>query len=107
MRAAALVLGLAAARTLATAPADAVGADPVFAAEPCLPDLQRDGWLELSRLPGLGAGRARDVVRARPFLGVPLTPARLKLIPGVGEHSAAEVEAWYRRGGREPPAPRG
>ena len=43
------------------------------------------------------------IVRLRPFLGVPLTPARLALLPGFGAGIASEVEAWFARGGRSPP----
>ncbi|RMH03838.1 MAG: hypothetical protein D6702_04650 [Planctomycetota bacterium] len=105
-RAAGAVLLAASIRTLFSGivaePADL--ADPVRGAEAVLPDLQHDGWLRLSWLPGLGPERARQVVAARARLSVRLTPERLALLPGVGERTAAEIAAWYRRGGRGPPA---
>lgn len=87
---------------LASPPADLM--DPVTGPDTYLPDLDRDGWIPLSWIPGLGTGRARAVVDARPHLGVPLTPARLRWVPGIGAETAREAEAWYARGGREPPA---
>ncbi len=81
--------------------------DPVTGADGTLPDLDRDGWIPISWIPGFGPDRARQVVEQRAFLAVPLTPARLRFIDGVGEGTAAEAEAWFRRAGRGPPAARG
>lgn len=62
-----------------------------------MPDLQQDGVVRLSWLPGVGPYRARRIVEQRPFLQVPLTPLRLGLLSGVGETTAEEVAAWYAR----------
>ena len=70
-----------------------------------LPDLQHDGAAALAVLPGLGGERAARVVAGRPFLGVPLRPANLDRIPGVGVTTRREVQAWYRRRGSGGPAP--
>ena len=60
-----------------------------------IPDLAHDDVQRLGWLPGVGSFRARQIIEQRPFLQVPLTPARLALLPGVGETTAAEVAAWY------------
>ena len=63
-----------------------------------LPDLARDGAAALSWLPGVGAGRARALVRERPRAEGGLTPARLQTLPGVGavtaEAVAEALAAW-------------
>ncbi len=81
--------------------------EPATGPPTALPELAHDGWIELSRLPGIGPERARRIVQERAHLGVPLTPSRLRLIPGIGDGTAAEVEAWYARAGRGPPVPPG
>jgi len=60
-----------------------------------IPDLEHDDAQRLGWLPGVGSFRARKIIEQRPFLQVPLTPARLSLLPGVGETTAADVAAWY------------
>ncbi len=104
-RALAAVLLVAAVRGLALelAPPPADLLDPVGGADGVLPDLDHDGWIPLSWLPGVGADRARQVVAQRAQLGLPLTPARLRLLDGIGDQTALEVEQWYRRAGRGPP----
>ncbi len=66
---------------------------------PYLPDLETAGRGELTLLPGLGPARALSLVRNRPFLGLPLTARRLSLLPGFGESSAAQIQAWYAADG--------
>jgi len=104
-RAVALLLTVAAARTLWQAMADPPTRllNPLEGPETLLPDLDQDGWLRLSWLPGVGESRARRIVDQRRFLGVPLTPARLALLPGFGSGVAKEVAAWFAREGRSPP----
>lgn len=63
--------------------------------ETLIPDLAHDDALRLSWLPGVGAYRAQQIVKQRPFLQVPLTPERLALLPGIGETTAKDVAAWY------------
>jgi hypothetical protein len=70
--------------------------------ETLVPDLANDDRLRLSWLPGVGDYRARCIVAGRPMLQLPLTPARLALIPGVGETTAGQVDRWYQRQLREP-----
>ena len=98
-RAVCLVLIIAALRTFPwldrESPADWL--DPRTGPPTLLPDLAISGVTELSWLPGMGRGRAAAVVAGRPFLGVPLTPSRLALMDGVGEETARQVEAFYRR----------
>ncbi len=63
---------------------------------PPLPELARDGVQRLSWLPGVGVGRARQIVEQRPYLTRPLQPATLPELQGVGEQTAAAVQRWYR-----------
>ncbi len=104
-RVVALLLAVAAGRTLW----NGAQVPPALLLDPCegpatlLPDLDHDGWLRLAWLPGVGEERAKRIVRLRQFLGVPLTPARLALLPGFGAGIAEEVAAWYARGGQSPP----
>jgi len=60
-----------------------------------VPNLTTADALRLSWLPGVGAYRAGQIVRQRPFLQVPLTPERLALLPGIGETTAKDVADWY------------
>ena len=103
-RAVCLVLIIAALRTFPwldrESPADWL--DPRTGPPTLLPDLAISGVTELSWLPGMGRGRAAAVVAGRPFLGVPLTPSRLALMDGVGEETARQVAAFYRRSLRSP-----
>jgi hypothetical protein len=103
-RAVCLVLIIAALRTFPwldrESPADWL--DPRTGPPTLLPDLAISGVTELSWLPGMGRGRAAAVVAGRPFLGVPLTPSRLVLMDGVGEETARQVAAFYRRSLRSP-----
>jgi len=62
-----------------------------------LPELATDGAERLAWLPGLGAGRAARLVRERPWLGVPLSPDTLALLPGIGEATVREVRAAIAR----------
>lgn len=68
---------------------------------PPLPSLARDGVERLAWLPGVGVGRARRIVETRPFLGRPLEVELLPELPGVGETTAAEVDAWFEEQGME------
>ncbi len=75
-----------------------------------VPDLAHDGAERLAWLPGLGQGGAADLVAARPGLGVPLSLATLRLVPGIGETTAREIAAFYARlpvrtDGQAPPSP--
>lgn len=87
---------------IALAGARAVGAPPPPPPRGCdppilLPDPAADGVQRLAWLPSLGPGRAARLVRARPALGAPLTPATWTLLPGFGESSAREVRAALAR----------
>lgn len=62
-----------------------------------VPRLAHDGAERLAWLPGVGEGRAARIVRARPQLGVPLTPQRLAQIPGLGAIAARDSEAALLR----------
>lgn len=68
-------------------------------------DLARDGAERLAWLPGVGVGRARAIVAARPYLPRPVDAAALPGLPGVGVRTAEAVEAWLTalEGGRGPP----
>jgi len=100
----AVVLIVAAARGLSAPPG--AGLDhwqrTEKAPETLVPDLEKDGRLRLSWLPGVGSYRADRIVRERPLLQLPLTPQRLELVPGVGETTAKAVEDWYRRQAQAP-----
>lgn len=89
--------------TLGAPPRDLL--DPASGPPTLLPDLAHDGWLRLSWLPGIGAERARSLVAQRPYLGFPLTPGRLALLPGFGPATAEAVEAFYAGAVRGPPGP--
>ena len=96
MRFCALLLLAVALRGMACAPPRSVDLlDPLRGPPTVVPDLEHDGVVRLSWLPGIGVGRAREVVRARPFLVGALVPERLAELPGIGVKTQAEVCAWY------------
>ncbi|TAH34549.1 MAG: hypothetical protein EYC70_16575 [Planctomycetota bacterium] len=88
-------------RTLALrfAPAPAELMDPASGPPTALPELAGADWVRLTWLPGIGEARGRRIVELRPFLGQPLTPERLHLLPGCGETLEQQVRAWYRSEG--------
>jgi|APSaa5957512576_1039674.scaffolds.fasta_scaffold61126_2 hypothetical protein len=61
-----------------------------------VPDLACGGWRELALLPGVGESQAKEMVRSRAKLGLPLTADRLVLLPGLGPAGVLEVKAWLR-----------
>ena len=93
LRACALLLAAAALRAACALPpaADVDLLDPATGPPTRLPELARDGAAALSWLPGLGPGRARAVVAARPLLAAPLDAARMAELPGVGPVTATAV----------------
>ena len=96
----AVLAGLLLAASLATlcfrSPPPAALLDPAVGPPTVLPDLARDGALRLSWLPGIGAGRAAALVRARPHLDGPLTVERLAELPGIGPRTQAAVQSWLQ-----------
>jgi len=82
---------------LAPPPVDLI--HPASGAPTVLPDLAAADRIRLAWLPGIGRGRAAQLILERAHLGVPLTPSLLDLVPGFGPGTASEVQDWVRRRG--------
>lgn len=92
------LLAVAAIRTLLDGAAASCGLCAAGSGPPVIvPRLAQDGAERLAWLPGVGAGRAARIVRARPMLGTALTPPLLAHVPGLGAVAARETAAALLR----------
>ncbi len=96
-----LAAALAGAVRAARQPPASAFADPATGPPSFLPDLAHDGAERLALLPGIGAARARAIVASRPYLGAPLQPENLALLPEVGTQTAQQVQDYVAAVRRE------